>query len=38
MYIPDSDSEFLDIWGIHPKGHRCHKFDVTQMFQSLHSH
>lgn len=28
----------LEIWVIHPKGHRCHKFDVTQMFQSLHSH
>lgn len=28
----------LDIWGIHSKGHRCHKFDVTQMFRSLHSH
>ena len=28
----------LDNWGIHPKGHRCHKCDVTQMFQSLRSH
>jgi len=28
----------LDTWDTHPKGHKCHKFDVTQMFWSLHSH
>lgn len=28
----------LVIWGKSPTGHRCDKFDVTQMFWSFHTH